>query len=165
MSSWRDLPRDEAALMNPAFISLLIAEMARGYEATASCAAPYVHCFVAVPLLLHRITREALPRSVRTSFAGWIIDNPRGRIGFATRARVVVPHVREAIAFGVSRGVIEVDSGGAVTCLLPERRLLPLRCNAASEVAVCLRRAMFIGRWLGNSGEPSMVMALLGVRP
>ena len=90
---WVERPPEQARLLNPAFVGVTIWACARGYASVREIGLPYALSFVAVPITLHKATREDLPRSTRTSMASWLAENPRALVGFAERARAVVPLV------------------------------------------------------------------------
>jgi len=165
MRSWAARSREEAYLLNPSFCALVAWSSAVGYQGDGGERMPYVLPFVAVSLTLHRPTRQALPRTVRTSMAAWVEENTYFRVGFAERARSLVPFVREALLFGAVHGLFAFDD---------ERRLVPtprpqtLRRylqDATDEVRECVKKAEFVGKWLAASGSVETTMALWGVRP
>ncbi len=168
MIDWRERPAEVAHLLNPAFIAAVMARVAAGYQDEAGGPVPFPLLFVAVPLILHRGTRERLPRNARTRMTTWLQSTPEARIGFAARSREIVPFVREGLTFGVAaRGLrITPDGGVEVGSGISTRRTLsPTDGESAEEVNECLRRATFTGKWLARAGSPSTVFALWGIRP
>jgi len=93
VSAWIDRSREEAHLFNPGFLSLLVWSTVAGYEEATGEGLPFELAFVALPLSLHKPTREALPRSPRTSLAAWLEANAYFRVGFGERAKDL-PHLR-----------------------------------------------------------------------
>jgi hypothetical protein len=168
MIGWRDRPAEVANLLNPAFVAVVIARAAAGYQDEAGRAMPFGLAFVAVPLVLHRGTRERLPRDARTRMTSWLLQMPEVRVGFADRARDVSPFVREALSFALAaRGVrITPDGGIEVGTGVSVLRLVPADDpGALTDANDCLRRATFVGKWLARAGSPSTVFALWGIRP
>lgn len=165
MTVWAARAREEAYLLNPGFCALIAWSSVVGYRGYGSEGMPYVLPFVAIPLTLHRPTRQALPRGLRTSMPAWIEENTYFRVGFAERARSLCPFVREARLFGAVHGLFAFDG---------ERRLVPaprsgalrgyLR-EATDEVRECVKKAEFVGKWLAASGSVETTMALWGVKP
>jgi ABC-three component (ABC-3C) system Middle Component 3 len=165
MTAWTARSREEAYLLNPSFCALIAWSSAVGFRGDGNDGMPYVLPFVAIPLTLHRPTRQALPRSVRTSMPAWIEENTYFRIGFAERANSLAPFVREALLFGAVHGLFAFDD---------ERRLVPapkLRAlsrylrEATDEVRECVKKAELVGKWLAASGSVETTMALWGVKP
>jgi len=164
----RDGPRrsrEESHLLNAAFCAVLSLRVAEGYSAEAARGMPFAILFIAMPILLHSATREALPRNTRTSLASWLESNAALRAGLADRARALVPFVREGILFGALHGALQLSGQGLV---IPGRVVEPpeaLTASATANAKSCLERARFVGRWLARAGSPETVMTLWGVRP
>ena len=165
MSSWTERSREETRLFNPGFLSLLIWSATTGYREVTGEGLPFELAFVALPASLHKPTRQALPRSPRTSLAAWLEENTYFRVGFAERAKGLAPFVREAILFGSIHGLIAVSEGGRIMASSQPRSLSRYRREATEEVRDCIRRAEFVGKWFGAAGTPTTVMALWGVVP
>lgn len=166
MRLWHERPTEEAHLLNPGFLSLLIWSAAGGFRKAAERdGMPFALAFVVAPITLHKATREALPRSPRTSLAAWLQENAFFHVGFADRAQALSPFVREALLFGAAQGLLGFGEGGHI---VPGSRPRPLNRylqESSDEVRDCLNRAAFVGKWLALAGSPSTVMALWGVRP
>lgn len=162
MRQWIERPTEVAHLFNPAFCASVLAHSARGFTAEASAGLPWLLSFVIVPLILHKATREVSPTIKTTKFHAWIERNPLVRVGFSDRARSMVPHVREAMIFGASTGLLVCDACGNVFAgpRLPKRE-----ANTASEeVRECFRRARTLGAVLASGGTEHTVLAMLGVQ-
>lgn len=168
MIDWRERPTEIANLLNPAFIGAVVGRAAAGYQDEAGRAMPFPLLFVAVPLVLHRKTRERLPRDARTRMTSWLQHAPEVRVGFADRTRDVSPFVREGVSFGLAaRGLRITPDGGieAAAGMSLRRMVQENEGSGPTDVNECLRRATFIGRWLARAGSPSTVFALWGIRP
>ena len=162
MRRWTERPTEVAHLFNPAFCATVLAYSARGFTAEASAGLPWLFTFVVVPLILHKSTREVSPTIKTTKLHSWIERNPSIRIGFSDRARSVVPHVREAIIFGASTGLLVCDACGNV---FAGPRLPKKETNTVSEeVRECFRRARTLGAVLASGGTEYTVFAMLGVQ-
>lgn len=165
MISWRLRPPEVAHLLNPAFVAVVLSRVAGGYLQEVSSPLPWPLAFLAAPLVLHRATREKLPRTVRTRLAVWLSSNPEAHVGFADRVRLLAPFIREGASFGLARKALELGARGE----LAPARGLDLQSLIPSfmqhEENVCLTRAFFVGRWFGGAGSTSTVFTLWGVRP
>jgi len=156
MKPWTERSRIEATLLNPALIALLMCEAAREYEAQAD-AMRWPLTFLVPPLVLHRPTRDALPRDTRTHLSTWISRNPVLRAGLPERAAAMTPLAREALRFGLRHGVLEASEGSV--------RGLSTPTPPPGDLRVLINKAGLVGRWLAKSDQPSTVFALFGVRP
>lgn len=165
MSTWTDRPQEEVRLFNPGFLGLLAWSTASGHGSVTKAGAPFATFFLALPVVLHKPTREALPHTTRTSLAAWLGDNTRYRVGFAERARSLAPFIRESLLFGILHGLLSISEGGTFRPSDRPRGMASYLRNATAEVRDCARRAAFVGKWFGAAGEPSTVMTLWGVAP
>ena len=165
MTQWHERSQEEQALLNPAFCSLLLWCAAHGYASVNQSGLSFEEAFLILPMVLHRTTREALPRGTSTSLAVWINSNPLAQGKIATRAKLLVEFTKEGMFFGGTHGLISIDEGK-----LRANEDLRLTINrsfqgASDEVRLCARRAEFVGKWFGQTGSGSTVLALIGVRP
>lgn len=163
--TWAARSREEAYLLNPSFCALIAWSSAVGYRSDGNEGMPYVLPFLAIPLTLHRPTREGLPRSVRTSMPAWIEENTYFRVGFAERARSLAPFVREALLFGAVHGLFAFGDERRLVPAPKPRALSGYLREATDEVRECVKKAEFVGKWLAASGSVETTMALWGVKP
>lgn len=148
-------------MLNPALIATIVAEADRGYLKESDSNIPWMLSFLAVPMVLHRGTREALPASTSTHLATWVSRNPVLRAGFPQRAAGLVEHVREGIRFGLANGVFQVAGDRIIA---PTRRR-PRGFEIPSELGEIIRKANLAGRWMAKSDSPATIFAVLGVAP
>lgn len=164
---WRNQAVEQARLLNPAFLGALVMEAARGYEDESGDAQglPYALAFVALPVVLHKPTRDALPRQIRTSLAAWVVEHPEAQVGFPERSTALVPLVKDAILLASRDGLLRLE--GTRFKATGNRRSLDAYSKSCQslEVQECLKKALFLGRWFSRAGEATTVMALWGVRP
>lgn len=161
---WSQRPVEEARLLNPAFLAVLVWACARGYGEEDGNGAPFPLLFVALPVVLHKTTRQCLPRTVRTSLAAWLADHPEAQIRFAERALALAPLVKEGILFGANGQLLQLSSSRLLAAPRP-RAMTGFLKEASAEVADCVKKAEFVGKWLARSGDYSTVMALWGMTP
>lgn len=164
MRPWTTRPREEANLLNPPFCSLLLTLATEHYERTAKVNMPYVYAFLVLPIVLHKATREGLPKSTLKSLSTWIEENPTLRALFADNVRALKPFVQEALLYGLVHGCLKVDSEGCFTLGKKPRGLTGYEAGSSNEVRDCVKRAQFVGRWFASAGAVPTVMALWGIR-
>jgi hypothetical protein len=165
MSQWAIRPVEERALLNPSFCSCLLWYASVGHESTAHAPLPFDISFLVLPIVLHRETRESLPKAVRTSLPVWVDENPLARSRVADRASALARFTKEAMMFGGLYGLFELNGGAIAANLGWKKRIAADLRDSTDEVRFCAKRAEFVGKWLASSGTPSTVMAILGVRP
>ncbi len=156
MTAWQDRPQVSAAYLNPAMVATVLAAAAAGYRAGRQRTMIWPLAFVVAPLVLHRSTRQALPRSTATHLASWVSRNALLHAGFAPRARALAPTVREGLRFGLRHGVLTVEAGGLSGAVGRGRD---------PELQQLLRSAQLVGRWLAKADQPATAFAILGVEP
>jgi hypothetical protein len=152
-------PQLVASMLNPALISAIIAESSKAYSIEVDRPMPWTLSFIACPLILHRGTRLALPRSTATYLATWASKNPILIAGFPRRAHGLVDPVKEGIRFGADLGVLSIENGGIRSSLRKPRGFKP-----AAELDEILRKSSFLGRWLSRE-RPATIFAMFGVEP
>ena len=162
MRQWSERPTEVAHLFNPAFCATVLAYAARGFVAERADGLPWLLTFVLLPLVLHKSTRAVSPTTKRSKFHTWVERNPAIRVGFPERARSMVPHVREAIIFGTSAGLLICDTSGNIFVgpALPKKEIK----TDSEEVQECYRRARTLGAVLASGGADHTVLAMLGVQ-
>jgi hypothetical protein len=165
MTPWITRPSEERSLLNPSFCSCLLWQASVGYESTLKVPLPFDIAFLVLPIVLHRGTRESLPRAARTSLAVWINDNPLARSRVADRARVLVPFTKEAMTFGGIHGLLDLTGVAVRANSRWKKPIVADLANSTNEVRDCAKRAEFVGKWLAGSGSSGTVMAIFGVRP
>jgi hypothetical protein len=165
MMVWAERSHEERALLNPGFCATLLWHAARGYASEGDIALSFEESFLVLPFVLHRGTRETLPRSSRTSLAAWLDEYPLARGRVASRARLLVPFTKEALTFGGAHGLIRLDEGRLRADPVWQRTVNRTLKVTSDEVKGCASRAAFIGKWFAEAGSAATVLALIGVRP
>lgn len=165
MTPWALRPREERALLNPGFCANLCWHAACGYEVASDGNLSFEESFLVLPILLHRETREALPRDTRTSLAVWLDNNPLARGRIASRARLLITFTKDALTFGGLHGFIRLDGGRLHAEANWKRTVNRALRGSSDEVRSCAKRAYFVGKWFAQTGNATTVLALMGVRP
>lgn len=166
LEKWQDRPIEEANLFNPAFLCALVHEFLKDYVKAQAGGAPMTVVVIAMTATLHRASRERLPNRTVTPLYAWLQDNEDLLIGFASRARNIVPYVKEGILFGLATETLAVGDGhnllpGAKKATFPKSFI----DTTTAEMRSIIDRAKFVGRWLSNSGSEMSVAAAWGVKP
>jgi ABC-three component (ABC-3C) system Middle Component 3 len=157
---WAQRPVEERVLLNPAFLALLLRRTVAGYAEESGTDFPLPLAFIALPITIHRSTREELPVQIRTSLPIWLQEHQFLREGFAARARAVAPAVWEALDVGLSHDLLRRSGDGLRTAVEPARSQ-----RATSETEALMKSAYFVGRWLARAGDVPTTYLLWGVRP
>jgi len=164
MRSWIERSQEEAYLLNPSFCCILITAAVTGYHEIAKRGLPLPLTYMILPIILHRPTRDLLPRSRRTSFPMWIQDNAKVRILFYERLMSLKTFTNEAILFGWERRWLNIDNSASILSNQWENTIRREIQSFDNEPKDCILKAMFIGKWFATAGPASTIMALWGVQ-
>ncbi len=163
MTAWTQRSRTEAVMLNPALLAAITASAAAQFHAASDRAMPWPYAHIVAPLVLHRGTREALPRDTRTHLTNWVADHPVEHAGLGRRALSLREAVQEGMRFGLRYRMLEVAPDGGLLGSLASGRGHTLPKD--SDVQRIVARAGFVGRWLTKIEQPATVFVVLGVAP
>jgi hypothetical protein len=164
VSRWAERPTELANLLNPAFCGFLLYAAANSYQDEAGQEMPMALCVLVLPLVLHKSTRESLPRAISTTLLAWLAQNQSVLVEFPLRVRNVLPYSREALLFATSRGLLRAVNGGFASGA--ERVASTTRwAEQSDEVKQCLSKARFLGKWLAQAGDPATIYQSFGIQP
>ena len=168
MNPWKERNKEEQRLLNPSFCALLLWNAATGFATEKSRYGrlmPLEEAFLVLSMVLHKETRDALPRSPATSLAVWASENPLARATVADRARVLVPFTKEALLFGGLHDLFEFPPHSVAANADWKGKISSILTQTSDEVRFCVKRAAFLGRWFARSGNAETVLSIIGVRP
>ncbi len=165
MKIWLARPKEEAYLFNPAFCCTTLSVAMQSYTGVRDTGVPFPLVFMFLPIVLHKPTRESLPRNTRTSMAAWLQENSEARVLFFERLVSLKPHTREALQFGMLFDWIVPRSGGLLETKLTNADVTRTTRTLSDEARECIMRARFLGKWFAEAGETYTAMAFWGVRP
>jgi hypothetical protein len=161
VTTWVERSPVPAAMLNPALLAAVTAAAGEEYTRLSDDAMPYAYAYLVAPLVLHRDTREALPRRIDSYIATWLTRQPVLAAGFPARAWSLKEPVREGIRFGLATGALSLSETGDLRGSLAERA----RPARVGDVAAIIGKAGFVGRWLTKLDRPATAFALFGVAP
>lgn len=165
MTAWNKRSREEQTLLNPAYCANLLWHAAQGHASYAKVALPFEEAFLVLPLVLDRRTREALPRSIRTSLTTWLEGDVLVRRRIASRAQLLVEFTKEALLFGGIQGLFLISEGRVISVDDSKKAVRESLSESSDEVRETAKKAAFVGKWFAHSGAAATVLALLGVQP
>lgn len=165
MIRWSEGTLEERVLLNPAFCANLLWHFAATSDDRARRPMTFVESFLLLPMVLHRATRDALPRTTRTSLGVWLDENPSWQASVATRAKVLVPFTKDALLFAGARRFLRLQDGLLAADHSWRRRVNAALRESTDEVRLCAKRSAFVGAWFSEAGDATTVLSLIGVRP
>lgn len=163
MIPWEQRPTEVANLLNPAFCAEVLRRCIRKFSEASGKSFPYPLVFLVLPIVLHGKTRQRIPENARAQLHVWLQSNQDIRIGFAERAREMIPFVQEAMAFLLKAGALTVDPEAGLRS--SGYRGPSLGVGAEDEVTDCYRKAEILGRLFARAGTPTTIYTMWGVRP
>lgn len=170
MTAWQERTIEQRNLLNPAFCSIAVWHLARGYRTESTTLGaptpglPFELAFVGASFVLRGQTRDQLPRTITSSLTTWVQDHPLERSAVAKGVIVLRATVREALLFGAQHGSLSLDGRLINAHDAQTKKINAYLRSSSDEVRECMRQAVFVGRWLCKAGAPPTVLALLGVQ-
>lgn len=163
-SPWADRPPEEARNLNPAFCAELIARVVGDFHTRRRAPLGIALAFVALPLTLHKLMRDALPRRANAAFGSWIADNNALLVQFPALVKRLRPVSREALIFAIHSRLLAIESSGLVPGVQPVR--IAFRPDTTTDdVEGARAAAAFLGRWFAGQATEVSILLGLGVAP
>lgn len=162
MESWEERPIEIAYLLNPAFCGEVLCRCIKAYNGFSNHLFPYALIFLVLPIVLHRKTRDSISLTTREQLHVWLHAHQEVRVGFAERAKQLVPITKETIAFLLQIGAVSIDNQAGIKVVSRRRRDIAME---EGEVTDCYNKAQIVGRWLARAGSPTTIYTMWGVRP
>jgi Family of unknown function (DUF6521) len=155
-------PPEVTALLNPAFISLLLLRAATACVGETGSALPLVYAPITVAIAAYPEVRSTLSYRINTPFIVWIERVGHLRSILQSRVQEFVPIVNEGLLFALAYEVLRLDGRGIEP---GDRKSASQSIRGTADMRDAQRAAVYLGRWLPRAGGAATVCALLGVRP
>lgn len=161
--SWAERNTIVANLFNPAFCGEIIRVTAKEYNNHTSAKFPYAFAFLVLPIVLHKATRERMPRSVRTYFFVWVEQNDDLFFDFAKRTRSMVKYTKEALLFLLIHNKIQLSENAEI--IATDERVKKINKEDYQEYNDILKRAEMLGKWLSSTSDVKSIYSFLRITP
>lgn len=165
MKPWIERTREEAHLLNPPFCCVALTSTSAGFSEASGQPLPFALAFMVLPIVLHKHTRESLPRTTRTSVPAWLQEHGEARIAFHERLMALKPHTREALRYGLVYDWMAMGDSGLIRCVVTRSQINHAIRSLNGDAQECVSRARFLGKWFSTSATTETLMALWGIRP
>lgn len=163
---WRDRPREEAYVFNPAFLSSLMSDFVREYSKAKHEACPITFVYLFAPLSLHRLTRQRFPSRTVTSMYEWIQGNEDVLVDLTRRTRALLPLMRDGLKFAVHQQVLEFSGGEGLISGNKKGYFTPkFTEDLTVDMKEVINSTRFLAKWFAKSGSEASVLSGWGVRP
>lgn len=161
--AWSDRNTIVANLFNPAFCGEVIRVVAKEYNKNTSSKFPFAFTFLVLPILLHKETRERMPKSVRTYFFVWVEENDDLFFDFATRTSNMVKFTKEALTFLMAYQKISFTENGEINTTSTASKM-PISSDYF-EYNEIIKKAEMLGRWLSSTTDAKSIYSFFRITP
>lgn len=161
--TWSDRNTIVANLFNPAFCGEVIRVVAKEYNKNATSKFPFAFTFLVLPILLHKETRERMPKSVRTYFFVWVEQNDDLFFDFAKRTSNMVKFTKEALTFLMAYQKISLtEKGEIITNPINSRVPTSIDYLEYNEI---IKKATMLGKWLSSTTDAKSIYSFFRITP
>lgn len=162
-TSWNDRNTIVANLFNPAFCGEIIRVVAYSYNKHTNNHFPFAFIYLILPILLHKETREKMPRSVKTYFFVWVEENDKLFFDFSIRTKSMVKYTKEAIIFLLTYNRIEITENGEITTVneKPKQYIK----EGYQEYNEIIKKAEMLGKWLAITSDVKSIYSFFRITP
>ena len=151
-------------LLNPAFLATLIGHAASGYAEQGDQGLPFTLSFIVPPLVLHKDTRDVLPKIITSKLPDWAHKNSAVLAFLPNHARELQPAVQSAMLVGAHFDIIQFDDAARLrTSSQFNPKAAQNELKKSDEIGEIMQKSHFIGRWLSVSGNQPTVLSILGM--
>jgi hypothetical protein len=162
MKTWNKRSDIEASLFNPAFCGELILHAVESYNKTAKQGGfPYAMAYLILPMLMSAEVSNLLPSSRRTSFISWLFANRYITPVIAQKTKDLKEYTHEAILLDLSLDLLQIDDNSDI--VIGTKSLARKRNFHRDEVDQIIKKAAFVGSWLGNAGDVVTIYSIIGI--
>lgn len=162
MKRWDQRPIEIRNLFNPAFCGLILFRALQGYEEEDARGMPFSLSLLALPLCLHKDSREVIAGSPRSYLLKTVEKNQQVMVGFADRTSRMLPFGFEGFGLLMERGCIVVTGDGRIRTVSGKVRK---SINGTDETVSCQRVARIVGKEFARIGDRVTVYTTFGIRP
>lgn len=151
-------------LLNPPFLAAINASAASGFLEEASDGLPLLYAFLIPAMVLHKDTREVLPKVVTTKMPSWSQQHAGVLAFLPGHVTDLERLVRVSLIVGHGIGMLSFTDTNSIApgVILPSKESERLT-KQSLEVPEILGRSHFLGRWLSTTGTPATVFSILGI--
>ena len=113
--------------------------------------------------MLHKETRERLPRSTRTYFFVWVENNDNLFFDFSKRAKNMVKYTKEALSFSIAYNKMHINEKGEIETDMS--RVKKFNGEEYDEYNDILKKAQLLGKWLSFTSDVKSIYSFLRITP
>lgn len=153
---------DIFTITNPALGSFILWSFLQGYESNKQ-GCPYHLLYLPLPLILsENIRNEFKGTNAATGLQTWILRNQKSLLQFSERIEKTQNLTKEAIVFGCSNKIFQIQDDGSMISLGKEINKKNLN-KLSDELKEMASAAKKLGKWLSQSNSVSNILISLGL--
>jgi hypothetical protein len=160
---WNNRNPIVANLFNPAFCGEVIRKTSQSYNESSAHNLPFAFTFLILPILLHKETRERMPKTTRSYLFAWIEENDDLFFDFPNRAKSLVPFTKEALSFLLIQKSIQIDETGGIK--VNKYRNKTLKGSDLDEYEDIMNKTKMLGKWLALTYDVKSIYSFLRITP
>lgn len=162
MKRWDKRPIEVRNLFNPAFCGLVLFRALHGYEEEDGRGMPFSLTLLALPLCLHKDSRELFANSPRSYLLKTAEKNQQIMVGFADRVTQLLPYTFEGFGLLMERGCIAVSDAGRLQTVPNKVRKT---VSGTPETVACQKVARNVGKEFARIADRATIYTTFGIRP
>ncbi|REE25931.1 hypothetical protein DFQ09_102523 [Winogradskyella pacifica] len=163
IKEWGDRTAILANLLNPAFCGEILRRFIKAYNDKSEKQTTFLLCFIVLPIVLHKETREQLPNTTSNHLLTWIDSKDALFIDFPNRVKDMKPYTKEALMFLLNqKAIIFNDKALIETTKFKKKKFKGEGIEEAEEI---LRKAEFLGKWLTKAEDIKTLYSFLRITP
>jgi len=162
-TTWIERNTIVANLFNPAFCGEILRISISNYNKHTNKNFPFALSFLILPILLHKGTRDRMPRTVRSYFFVWVEENDDLFYNFPKRTKGMVKYTKEAISFLLANKKIEITELGDI--IADPQRAKQINNEDYEEYNEIIRKAEMLGKWLTATTNVNSIYSFFRITP
>ena len=162
-SQWEERNPIVANLFNPAFCGEIIRIVINNYNKHTNRKFPFAFSYIILPILLHKETRDKMPRTIRTYFFVWVEENDSLFFDFSKRTKSMVKYTKEALLFLLAYKKIEITELGEI--ISTKERARQIKKDDYEEYNEIIKKAEMLGKWLATTSDVKSIYSFFRITP
>lgn len=163
IKEWEDRTAILANLLNPAFCGEILRRFIKAYNDNSENKTSFLLCFIVLPIVLHKETREQLPKTTNTHLLTWIDSKDALFIDFPNRVRDMKPYTNESLMFLLNQQAIIFNKESKIETVTFRKK--KFNGEGTAEAEEILKKAEFLGKWLTKADDIKTLFSFLRITP
>ena len=160
---WEERTAILANLLNPAFCGEIMRRFIKAYNDKSEKKTSFLLCFIVLPIVLHKETREQLPATTNSHLLTWIDSKDALFIDFPNRVRDMKSYTKETLMFLLHQKAIQFNEDS--TLEVYSFRKKKFNGEDTEEVEHILKKVEFLGKWLTKVDDIKTLFSFLRIMP